>query len=104
MLRYNKLIELPEYLSQNQIDTPLKEGMKEEEIIALLSKMELSNEMTDLSGIKLDERDCGHNFIYEDLILNGHTLHIVSEATYEEYDPEFDTWQYVYTRPVGWFL
>ena len=102
-MHYKKFEKLPEYLSKNGIDSPLKSDMSEREIAQAIEKMDLSDEMIDLTGMKLDDKNVGHNVIYQNLSFNkDFNVRIVYEASYEEYDHDYDTWQYIYTTPLGW--
>lgn len=102
-MQYKNFEELPKYLSKNGIDSPLKSNMSEKEMIYAIENMNLSDEMIDLTGMKLDDQNVGHNVIYQVLSLNDNfNIRIVYEASYEEYDHDYDTWQYIYTTPIGW--
>ena len=50
-MQYKKFEELPEYLSKNGVDSPLKSDMSEREIAQDIEKMDLSDEMIDLTGM-----------------------------------------------------
>lgn len=102
-MQYRKFEELPQYFIDKGISTPFKAGMSEKEILQVINEIGLADEMIDLTGMKLDDQNVGHNAVYQTLLCDGDVkIRVVFEATYEEYDVEYDTWQYIYTYPVGW--
>lgn len=102
-MHYRKFEELPEYMIKKGDSNAWKAGMSEKEILQIINEIGMADEMIDLTGMKMDDQNVGHNVVYQTLLTDADLkIRIVFEATYEEYDHEYDTWQYIYTYPLGW--
>lgn len=103
MIQYKKLQDLPKRLEQLGVDSPLSSDLSEESIKETITKVEnewLDNTLVDLTPLKSNEDSIHFNLVT--MAIPNTSIKIVYEATYEEYDPEFEVFQYTYTTPVGW--
>ena len=103
MIQYKKLQDLPKRLEQLGVDSPLSSDLSEEAIKDTITQVEnewLDNTLVDLTPMKSNEDSIHFNLVT--MAIPNTSIKIVYEATYEEYDPEFEVFQYTYTTPVGW--
>ena len=77
----------------------------ERDIIEKLDEMDTSRETHDLTEIEIDENGIGHNMVYNTIEFKSRIvipIHVIFEATYEDWDEENEQWQVQYNNPVGW--